>query len=383
MYAELLKNLKGLYILTKDGQLGVYDDQMQFVPDTALTAALQEHNLRMLQSYLTSKSVDQHTRIGLIFPTREERPWKTDTLFLEERVVRQLFPVGDAHAPLTAFQKKNQERSLFRGMESIVNFHVPNDDHIAFCPVLFDRNLTLDTYLPTLGRAETKEDATTPVIEVLNLVTDLPLAQRDTPAIRSIHEKIRAKLIQKERGHGAGFTLIHELKFDKDSNNSGYDADARADREITLSAADLDQLHITQRFDGVERWLEIPHKPVNPGHLRKFFQFRDLNDVCLSVLAARTLVYTAPSGTQLLQCGMTDKWNMYLLEGTVLLEATDGQSLTVEGGSQKAETPLSFLKPRKYKVTSLTSVSFLWIHDDLLRAVNDVRRFPNKTLKVG
>ncbi len=68
---------------------------------------------------------------------------------------------------------------------------------------------------------------------------------------------------------------------------------------------------------------------------------------------------------------MTDQWNMYLLEGTLMLTAEDGQAATVVGGSPQAAAPIAFLKPRKYKVASLTKVSFLWVHDLVLRTVRN------------
>jgi hypothetical protein len=170
-----------------------------------------------------------------------------------------------------------------------------------------------------------------------------------------------------DRGYGSTTTGTEEGGF--------FDVDKRHERQETLDAAVGDRLRSAQelqqvdRFDQVEKWLERPHRPVDAALLRGYTQFRDLDTERLALIAEKALVYTAPSGVRLLNIGMKDAWNMYLLEGTVSLEAADGGTLLVTGGGEKAASPVSFLKPRKYTVTSVTSVSFLWIHDALLEAV--------------
>jgi len=206
----------------------------------------------------------------------------------------------------------------------------------------------------------------------LNLVHNLSAARRDTQALQTIEMKIRTTVAH-ERNR-TGFTLLDDVRIDKDRKKTGWEETANRDqRNVTLSAEDLDRLHQTQRHEGVEKWLEIPYRPVNPGDLRRFTHFRELNNNCLDVLSARTLVYTAPSGTALLEEGMKDSWNLYLLEGTLLLSNADGKTISVEGGSATADAPVAFLKPRKYKVIALTKVSFLWVHDTMLHAIRDAR----------
>jgi len=375
VHIELLKNLHGLYVLTPDGELGVFDSTQAFQAHTEITAALQPHCRQLLTSHVNARG-EPPARLGIIYPTRESRPWKSETLLLEQRVVRQLYPVGGVNAPLTAFQKKNQEQSFYRAIESLIGFRATESDAPIFCPVLFDRGRTLDMYLPLLGRAEKAGDAETPVIEVLNLVTDLSFSQRETPALQHIEQHLRRSLRQRERHRGLSFTLLDRVR-DQDITDTApgaYQFDARAERAITLSAEMLKPLHTTQRFDGIECWLEAPARPVQSLDLRRFLHFRDLNEPCLAALAEHNLVYSAPSGTTLLHVDMRDQWNMLLLEGAVALDAADGQSLVVEGGTPSATAPVAFLKPRKYKVTTLGKVSFLWIHDDLLAAVRDVLR---------
>src|SRR5204863_6856377 len=125
-----------------------------------------------------------------------------------------------------------------------------------------------------------------------------------------------------------------------------FDADKRHDRQQTLLGGSLhdrlvaaDQAQAKERFDQIEQWLERPHRPVDPALLRTFTQFRDLDGNVLSILAEKALVHTAPSSSRLLNIDMKDAWNMYLLEGTVSLQAADGQTLFVTGGSDKAASP--------------------------------------------
>jgi len=145
--------------------------------------------------------------------------------------------------------------------------------------------------------------------------------------------------------------------------------DRRLQRVVTLPSVDASRLHDTDRLESIERWLRIPHQAVDAGRLREFVQFRALDEARLAELASRSLVYTAPTGTQLLERNLGDAWNFYLLEGAVLLTPADGQTLRVDSGSEQASHPIAFLKPRIYRVETLTPVSFLWVHDLLLDAV--------------
>ena len=370
MNTDLLSTIQGLYVLTRNGELGMYNDAREFHVDASLTAALQEHCVRLVQSHRSGE--DQYARIGIIFPTREARPWKTATFFFEESIVRQLYPVGTVNAPLTAFQRKNQINSYYRAVETLINTRSKETQAMMYCPVLFDNAGTLDQHVKMLGRPAQPGDAQTPVVEVLNLVHNVSTTRRDTQALQNVESAIRAALMAREKNR-ASFTLLDKVRHDSAHSRATdwSEVQIRNARELTLSAKDFDQLHQTQRHEGIERWLEIPYRPINAGDLRRFTHFRDLNNACLDVLAVHSLVYTAPSGTALVEQGMTDKWNLYLLEGTLLLSTSDGRTVSVEGGSQNASAPVAFLKPRKYKVIALTKISFLWIHDAMLQAVRE------------
>ncbi|HKQ31140.1 MAG TPA: hypothetical protein VJS66_07645 [Burkholderiales bacterium] len=374
MKTDLISTLHGLYVLTKHGELGLYDEQRQFHVDADLSAALREHCMALLERY--RQNGDRcRARIGFIHPTREARPWKSATFFFEEHTIRYLYPVGTANAPLTAFQRKNQSNSYFRAMEILINTRTQETQTMLYCPVLFDGNGTLDKYVKALGRLQQENDIDMPVVEVLNLVDGLPPVHRHAQ-LQTIETKLRAVLIERSKSTAATFTLLDTVRYGNEPTRSQHDwgdVKVREHRDVGITAGKLAQLHRIQRHEGVERWLEIPHRAINPTDLSRFVHFRDLNGGCLDVLAVHALVYTAPSGTALLEQGMTDKWNLYLLEGTLLLNTSDGKTVTVEGGCDKATAPVAFLKPRKYKVVTLTKVSFLWIHDAMLHAIREAR----------
>src|SRR6185369_4052886 len=115
MKTDFLSSLNGLYVLTQKGELGFYDDEQQFHLDVALSEALREHNVNLLDGYRADSG--RQARVGIIYPTRDAHPWKTPTFFFDEHTIRHLYPVGTINAALTTFQKKNQCNSYYRAVE--------------------------------------------------------------------------------------------------------------------------------------------------------------------------------------------------------------------------------------------------------------------------
>ncbi len=376
---DTLTNITGLYGLTPDGELGVYGADQRFLPDVQLTQVFAPQIRQLLRSYLADPNSGTY-RVGLIYHAPQPRPWGSDTLLLEEAVLRELYPVGGPPTQeLTAFQKKNREKSIYRGIELLIEYRYERlADAPVYCPLLYDRELALDQYPPSLSFAATP-GVRTPALEVLNLMAMIPLGRRNTPELTALMHNMYQYLVRKEVRRDGIFTLDQEKYIARGATTGDaefFDADKRHERQQTLTAGMLqqrlaaaEQMQRADRFAQVEQWLERPVRPVDPSLLRTFTQFRDLDAHQLALLAERALVHTAPPGAKLLNRGMQDAWNMYLLEGTLSLEAADGGSLFVTGGTDKAASPISFLKPRKYTVTAVTPVSFLWIHDALLAAV--------------
>lgn len=378
---DTLTNAVGLYVLTADAELGVFGEDHRFVVDQTLTQTFGLQIRPLLQSYLENPGTSG-IRLGAVYHSRANKSWRSDTFVLEEHVLREVYPVGGPPGQeLTAFQKKNRIKSIYRGIELLIEYrHDRLADSPVYCPLLFDRGTSLDQY-PWYPGLDADGGERAPVVEVLNLLGMLPPGRRKAQPLLALMREMHRYSVRKDMRHDDGLAIVQRdayvpPKSDDSAAADYFDADKRHDRRGSLLSGRLghllavaEQAQHAERFHQVEQWLERPQRAVDPELLRGFLQFRALDDAQLIILAEKALVYTAPTGVPLLDIGMKDSWNMYLLEGTVSLQAADGGSLFVTGGTDKAASPIAFLKPRKYAVTSVTPVSFLWVHDALLQAV--------------
>ena len=366
--------LTGLYMLTDDGSLGAVDDNNVLALDEALSKAFQLHNRRFFEMYAADP--DGGLRLAVLYRSAAAKAWGSDTLVLEESVVRDLYPIagrgGDA---LTSFQQKNREKSIYRGMELLLDCRKESDPRAPiYCPILYDRGTVLGQYPTLLGRTPSVAESRLPVIEVLNLVGTIPIGRRDVAAVHTLMQTLRDRLIRKDMRHSS-LSIAERIAPTPmpDSVGGGYQADRRAERDLSLptgggswagtignvAAVDSSPSHM-------KRWLTQPQGKADAKLLQSFTVLRDLSADVLNALASQLLIHAAPAGAQLLNRDTTDEWNMYLIEGSVALEPADGTRLFINGGSDKAATAIASLKPRKYTVTTVTSVRFLWIPDSLL-----------------
>lgn len=381
---ETFPGLIGFYVLTPEGQLGFYDQDKKFIVDTKLMKAFADYNMRYLMSYLQNPH-QGNFRLAVIHRSQEKRPWGSDTLLLEKHIVRRLYPVAGmtSEVDLTSFQKKNREKSIYRGMELFLEYKDSSSpDMPVYCPVLYDRNTTLDNYSASLERPVTSADRETPVVEVINLLAGIPAARRFAPEIAILKEKIYQSIVKKAMRKSAEFTLIEDIrrnaqtaKTEKTGSDDLYDnVDKRTERKVTLDAAAgktgvVGAADSTGLVQSISSSLVGHPEPADAMTMKAFAKFRDLGHQTLEALAACCLVYKVPPGTKLVERGTNDTWNLYLVEGTVQLEAADGVTKLIDGGTDKATTPISFLKPRMYTVTTVTRAAFLWIDDKLIAKI--------------
>jgi hypothetical protein len=373
---EILTDLPvGPYVLAANGELGVYDAQGCLCIDAALSQEFAEHIQGFLRDYLRDPQAEDR-RLAILYNAPEPHPWGRLTFSLEDFLVRELYPAGGrASGNLTAFQRKNRVKSLFRGMELMLDYRHDSAPTVpVYCPVLFNSHATLAARATALGRKPRVDERDVPVIDVLNLVATLPHARRTAPALQALMDSLRQALIRKEMRREPQFALLgsEERRITPapaEDTFAELARDLRLQSDVNLSDVDARRLHETECIDSIERWLSIPHRPVNSGRLRRFVQFHSLDETSLAVLAVRSQLYAAPAGTRLLERGMRDAWNLYLLEGSVTLTPVDGAMLRVDAGVGTAASAIAFLKPRKYTVETLTPVSFLWMHDALIEAV--------------
>jgi hypothetical protein len=377
---ETLPGLVGFYTLTPEGQLGFYNQDKKFVLDAKLTKTFIDYNGRYLMAYLQNPA-QGNFRLAIIHRTQEKRPWGSDTLLLETHIVRRLYPVNGMTTAkdLTAFQKKNQEKSIFRGMELFLDYKDESNPGMpVFCPVLYDRNAMLNDYASILDRPITSADRVTPVVEVLNLLAAIPMGRRDANEIAILKDKIYQGAVKKGMRKPSAFTLIDDIRGDiqtvrETDGDDRYDhIDKRVERKVTLDSGCADDKGAANRHDvnalikNIATSLVGHPEPVDPMALKIFTRFRDLDHDKLDAIAAQSLIYKASPGTQLLKRGTSDSLNLFLLDGTVKLVAADGVEKFVDGGTATASNPVSCLKPRMYTVSAFTHVAFLWIDDKLI-----------------
>jgi hypothetical protein len=380
---ETLPGLVGFCTLTPEGQLGFYDQDKKFVLDAKLTKTFFDYNRRYLMAYLQNPA-QGNFRLAIIHRTQEKRPWGSDTLLLEKHIVRRLYPVNGMTTAkdLTTFQKKNQEQSIFRGMELFLDYKDDSNPGMpVFCPVLFDRNATLNDYASILDRPITSADRETPVVEVLNLLAAIPMGRRDANEITILKDKIYQGAVKKGMRKPSAFTLIDDIRGDtqtvgETAGDDHYDGvDKRVERKVTLDSGGAGgkgaatSLDVNALIKNIAMSLVGQPEPADPTALKIFTRFHDLDYDKLEAIAAQSLIYKVPPGTQLLERGTSDSLNLYLLDGTVKLVAADGVEKFVEGGTATASNPVSFLKPRMYTVSAFTRVAFLWIDDKLINEI--------------
>lgn len=374
--------LVGFFVLTSDGELGYYDKDRNFVRDAKLTKAFADYNRQYLMAYL--RNTDQgNFRLAVIHRSQEEKPWGSYTLLLEKHIVRRLYPVAGmtVELDLTTFQKKNREKSIYRGMELFLEYKDTSTPELpVYCPVLYDRETSLNDYASNLDRPATPTDRDTPVVEVINLLAAIPSSRRCGPEIAILKEKIYHGIVKKGMRKSAEFSLIEDMRRNArsargESVDPYSDIDKRTERQVTLdSLAGHDKSAEFNPNDSalISRigvaLLGRP-EPADPMVMKNFSRFRDLAHDKLVALAAQSFVYKVPPGTPLLERGTRDTWNFYLLEGTLQLLAADGMEKRIDSGTDAARNPISSLKPRMYTVTALTRVTFLWIDDRLVEQI--------------
>ena len=372
---ETFPKLSGFYVLTSSGKLGSYDQNKRFIVDTVLSKEFADHNREFLRSHLKDPDAEG-CRAAIIYHAGEKKAWGSEIFLLETSIIRSLYPVsGTKVDELTAFQKKNREMSVYRGMEVLLEHQysaLPGTP--VYCPVLFDRHTTLDQYASLLGRGAIGTDKATPVIEVLNLAATIPVGRRKIPKLLALRKSLYEGVVKKDMRKYSGLSVIEKLRAgtdwaeDKKAGEAFDDIDKRTDRGLTLptggkgSASSLEPLII-------EQYLKGPIENVEPEALRAFARFRALSDGKLRLLASKSPVYRAPGGARLLERGKTDSWSFFLLEGALELLAADGATKLIEGGTEQASSPVSYLKPRMYTVSAVTPVRFLWIHDALIEKI--------------
>jgi hypothetical protein len=291
---------------------------------------------------------------------------------------------------MTSFQLRNREKSLFRGMELLLDYRDPALPDIPyFCPVLVFRNTTLDRYLPWPERERRPGDREIPVVEVIDLLGGLARSQRRVPTVSQLVTSLRQTLVRPERRSTPKLVVIDDVRQPSYASPEpvapvdpyAVDEDPQTVRELEgrFAASGFRNWDYTAWFEAhapIETRERFGPQLVTGGYrfrtadeLRFFERLEGLDRVALQLIAAKSPVFRVPAGTLLLDRGTRDSWNLYLLSGDLELMSPDGASYLLAGGSPSARRPVAFLKPRLFTVVARGEVEFLWLYEPMIEAV--------------
>jgi len=108
------------------------------------------------------------------------------------------------------------------------------------------------------------------------------------------------------------------------------------------------------------------HRHPKVAALAELHPLGRLSRVQLELLSQILWVHQAPAGEVLLQLGDTDRFNLYLLMGSLRLDSADDRSICIASQSPEATQPIAQLIPRRYRVTALSEVEYLCVEGRLL-----------------
>jgi HD-like signal output (HDOD) protein len=100
--------------------------------------------------------------------------------------------------------------------------------------------------------------------------------------------------------------------------------------------------------------------------LKEFQPLGRLTDDQLVLLASRAERRTHGAGQRVVERGVRDGLEFFLVSGQVELEAVDGRKSVIEAESEKALHPIARLQPRMYHVTAVKACEFLVVEQDIL-----------------
>jgi len=100
--------------------------------------------------------------------------------------------------------------------------------------------------------------------------------------------------------------------------------------------------------------------------LREFQPLGRLSDDQLVLLANRAERRRHGPGQRIMERGVRDGMEFFLISGQVELESGDGRKYRIDAKSDKAVNPIARLQPRMYTVTAVKPSEFLVIRQDML-----------------
>jgi hypothetical protein len=385
---QAFTKLSGLVMLGPRGELGQITDTNTFQLDGPLTRKFAAYNVQFIKNY--AEHLDDHRfRIGIIYRSKRNHPWGAETLALTDTLVRMLYPVtGTTPSELTTFQKKNRAKSVYRGMELLLEYSAKDAPDVPIlCPVIFNRNTPLSAYQSVFGEELAGEDLTGPVIEILNLIGPVAGNRQNLIEFAELKKTISQHLIKKDARKSIELSIMQSGRHEGAADTAPPATRAPAPGFATATAAPdrpapaaspqpsaqgglwYDPSWDNATCQRLARWLKSPTQYPELEEIKRFSRLRDMHINHQRKLTTTCPVYQAGTGSVLLEIGSQDNWNLYLIEGEIELQAGDGGRRTLAASSEAAANPVASLKPRQYTVSAKSPVRFLWICDDHLAQI--------------
>lgn len=107
--------------------------------------------------------------------------------------------------------------------------------------------------------------------------------------------------------------------------------------------------------------------PVVRRALAWFAPFDELDSVMRRLIAREQHVTKREAGTTLVERGSLEDISVYLVEGTIEVEAFDAKRFRIAAGTHDAHFPVSVLRPHAYTVRAVTDVAVILISQELVR----------------
>ena len=349
-----LPGIEGFYVLTAGGTLGRYEIDGGFVKEAGLTDALASAIDTVLHRYRAGNA--DGLAIGVVTPSMPDSPWQSASLVFSDATLRSVYKTSnDPSAHLTSFQKRNKSKSLFRGMELLLDtMKTSQPESHRYCPVLFQPEVSNEILRRRYGVRSIDRNV---AFEVLDMLDALPPEARRHSALAELIEKMRETRISPEQ------RSTPELKLIENSTDQGQTPEHGNSTLAIEEGTPWDNVRD-------QRTLDVGHgDPVTHWLLALFSPFNELNDVQRQFIARGQTVSRRPAGSTLIQRGSEEDVSIYLLKGTLELEAFDGKTMTIVGGTGRSRLPISQLRPHAYTVKALTDVAVMHFSQDMVREI--------------
>lgn len=342
--------LAGLYLLTGQGDLARFDSGGEIIMEPELTAAL-SFRLQAVLSQYRSGAVE-NLGLGLVADTDVEQDCATGTMIFGEGALDELFGAG--HGPglsLTVRERRHKTKTVSQGMELLLNKQT-HRQQTRFCPVLFvpevDNNTLCERYGVDLVDSQG-------FLEVLDLSAPFASSTRYPDEL---------------------LDMIRQMRRSQTEAASRSRADAREVFGADAPASPITAMHElpppTGGTGGETCYQD--GDPVTGWLLEWFSPFNELTDTQRDIIAGYETIRKVKAGTTLVERGSTDDVCIYLVEGALVLEGSDGGAMQVAGGTRRSRLPMSVLTPHIYTITASTDVSIITFSQKLIRRITDITR---------